>query len=70
MAVGQQPHHPARQLDEFLRGNQQASDMLAEFLASNGHQHPGHAVSVLIDEASVTALRLRQITSYVCTSVA
>jgi hypothetical protein len=46
-------------LDEFLRGSPPASAMLAAFLAGAGHQNPGYAASLLIDEASFTALRLR-----------
>ncbi len=49
-------------LDEFLRSIPQVPAMLAAFLESSGHQHPGYVAGVLIDEASFTALRLRQIT--------
>jgi hypothetical protein len=49
-------------LDEFLRSSPATSTLLTTFLASTGHQHPGSAASLLIDEASFTALRLRQIT--------
>src|SRR5438445_7056604 len=57
-------------LDEFLRSSPRVSADLAAFMASGGHPHPGYAASLLINEVSFTALRLRQFTGHASASPA
>jgi hypothetical protein len=49
------------ELDEFLRSGNIVAE-LADFLAARGHVHPGFSACNLIDEASFTALYLRELT--------
>jgi hypothetical protein len=48
-------------LDEFLRSSQEVTALLERFLAERAEQHPGYHASLLIDWASFTALRHRQL---------
>jgi hypothetical protein len=50
------------ELDEFLRSGGTVATNLADFLARNGHTHPGFAACNLIDHVSFTAADLRKLT--------
>jgi len=50
-------------LDEFLRSSQEVTALLERFLAARGEQHPGSRAGLIIDWASFTALRHRQLAS-------
>jgi hypothetical protein len=51
-------------LDEFLRSSEEVTVLLARFLAGRGEQHPGYHASLLIDWASFTAGRHRQLSGH------
>ena len=48
-------------LDEFLRSSEEVTTLLTRFLTGHGEQHPGYHASLLIDWASFTAARHRQL---------
>lgn len=50
------------QIDEFLRSSD-ARTGLADFLASRGRTHPRYDACLMIDQVSLTAARLRDLTS-------
>jgi hypothetical protein len=50
-------------LDEFLRSGQEVNALLERFLAARAGQQPGYHAGLLIDWASFTAARHRQLAS-------
>jgi len=51
-------------LDEFLSSSQEVTALLERFLAGRGERRAGYHAGLLIDWASFTALRHRQIVDH------